>query len=136
MKSVRRRRLGLITVFIGMTTTLFVTENCTAKPPSPEKFSVQTKTFALNFEVGDDGRLYQRAVGAADAGEKLQRTDESYPQAGDGYVWEPALQVVHADGNTSTALIFEGVTRTNDDDRTRTDPKSSCMTRPIRWKSR
>ena len=115
MKSVRRRRLGLITLFIGMTTTLFVTENCAAKPSSPEKLSVQTKTFALNFEIGDDGRLYQRAVGLADADGKLQRTDESYPQAGDGYVWEPALQVTHADDNTSTALIFESVKQTNDD---------------------
>ena len=78
-----------------------------------EEFSVRTKTFALNFEVGDDGRLYQRAVGSGDAAGQLLRTDEAYPQAGDGYIWEPALQVVHADGNTSTALIFDSVTRTN-----------------------
>jgi alpha-galactosidase len=99
---------------LGAAATLFLTENGVAKP-LPETFSVQTKNFALDFVAGDDGRLYQRAVGAADPNEKLQRTDESYPQAGDGYIWEPALQVVHADGNTSTALIFEGVTRTNDD---------------------
>jgi alpha-galactosidase len=114
MKSVRNSRTGLIALFIGMITPLFITANGTAQP-SPEKFSVQTKNFTLNFQVGDDGRLYQRAVGAADAGERLQRADESYPQAGDGYIWEPALQVVHADGNTSTALIFEGLTRTNDE---------------------
>jgi alpha-galactosidase len=95
--------------------TLSVTETGLASLPPPEEFGVQTKNFALNFEVGDDGRLYQRAVGAADVNTKLLRTDEIFPQAGDGYVWEPALQVVHADGNTSTALIFDGVTRTNDD---------------------
>jgi alpha-galactosidase len=92
-----------------------ITKDGSAKPlvlPPYEKFSVQTKKFALNFEVGDDGRLYQHAVSAADANKKLQRSDESYPQAGDGYIWEPALQVVDADGNPSTALIFEGVTRT------------------------
>ena len=98
-----------------MATSLFITENGAANPPSPKTFSVQTKSFVLNFRVGDDGRLYQRAIGAADGSEKLRRDDECYPQAGDGYVWEPALQVIHADGNTSTALIFEGVTRTNDD---------------------
>jgi alpha-galactosidase len=114
MKSVWSRRIGLIALFIGAAS-LCITEDGAAQPASPEKFSVQTKNFALDFEVGGDGRLYQRAVGAADADEKLQRTDESYPQAGEGYIWEPALQVVHADGNTSTALIFEGVTRTNDD---------------------
>jgi alpha-galactosidase len=112
MKS-HRSRIGSTALFIGMATSLLIAENSAAKPPS-EKFSVQTKNFALNFEVGDDGRLYQRAVGAADANEKLQRTDECYPQAGDGYVWEPALQVVHADGNTSTALIFDSVARMND----------------------
>jgi alpha-galactosidase len=76
-------------------------------------FDVSTKNFALNFEVGDDRRLYQRAVGAAE-NQKNSRADEAFPQAGDGYIWEPALQIVHADGNTSTALHFENVTRTND----------------------
>ena len=115
MKFPRSNRISLIAVFVCIAASLLITENGAAKPPTPEKFSVQTKNFALNFEVGDDGRLYQRAVGAAEADKKLQRSDESYPQAGDGYIWEPALQVVHADGNPSTALIFEGVTRTNDD---------------------
>ena len=101
-------------MLMGMAASWFVAKTAAAKT-MPDPFSVQTRNFALNFEAGDDGRLYQRAVGAAQAGEKLQRADESYPQAGDGYVWEPALQVVHADGNTSTALVFEGVTRTNDD---------------------
>jgi len=87
---------------------------CAASSLSAETISLKTAHFAVNFQVGDDRRLYQRAIGAADAGEKLQRTDEAYPQAGDGYVWEPALQVVHADGNTSTALLFQGVTQTNE----------------------
>jgi len=114
MKSVRNRRPGLGAFLFALATSWFITQNGAAQPPSPEKFSVQTKNFALIFEVGDDGRLYQRAIGAAGSNEKLLRTDESYPPAGDGYVWEPALQVIHADGNTSTALIFEGVAQTND----------------------
>ncbi len=80
--------------------------------PPHETFSLKTASFALDFQVGDDGRVYQRGIGVADPNERLQRTDEVYPQAGDGYVWEPALQVVHADGNTSTALLFERFTRT------------------------
>lgn len=82
-------------------------------PAAPTAFSLNTKNFAIQFQVGEDGRLYQRPIGAADTGAKLQRDDEAYPQAGDGYVWEPALQVVHADGNTSTALVYEGRTQTN-----------------------
>jgi alpha-galactosidase len=88
-----------------------------AKPlvlPPHDTFSVQTRNFALNFEVGDDGRLYQRPVGATHLNEKLRRAEESYPQAGDGYIWEPALQIDHDDGNTSTALVYEGITRSND----------------------
>lgn len=82
--------------------------------PPYEIVSLSTKSFALNFEVGDDGRLYQRAIGTGGDKQKSQRYDEAYPQAGDGYIYEPALQVVHADGNTSTALIYEGLTRTNE----------------------
>jgi len=86
--------------------------NPTALPPN-ETFNVATKSFNLKFEIGDDGRLYQHAVDTANV--KLERADESYPQAGDGYIWEPALQVIHADGNTSTALVYDGITRTNDE---------------------
>jgi len=82
--------------------------------PAHESIHVATRNFALDFEVGDDGRLYQRPIGAGTDKSKLQRNDEFYPQAGDGYIWEPALQVVHADGNTSTALLYRGVSRTNE----------------------
>jgi alpha-galactosidase len=101
-------------IALGALVGFFTIQADAAQPPAEKQFSVQTKNFTLNFEVGPDGRLYQRAVGAAGASKKLQRAEESYPQAGDGYIWEPALQVVHADGNTSTTLIFEGITRTND----------------------
>lgn len=81
-----------------------------------EKFSIQSKTFELNFQVGDDGRLYQQAIGGGSSGDgKLLRASEAYPQAGDGYIWDPALQIVHADGNTSTALQYDGVSRSHDD---------------------
>lgn len=79
-----------------------------------ETFSLKTTSFALDFQVGDDGRLYQRIVGQTAEDGKLPRWDEAYPQAGDGYIWEPALQVVHADGNTSTSLQYAGITHTNE----------------------
>ena len=93
--------LGAVLAVAGDTTTAHAADS--------GKFSVQTKDFHLDFEVGKEGRLYQRAIGAADTTGKILRTDESYPQGGDGYVWEPALQIVHADGNTSTALVFDRV---------------------------
>ncbi len=79
-----------------------------------QPFSVKTRNFALQFEVGKDGRLYQHAIGAGEQKKGPQRTDEAYPPAGDGFIWEPALQVTHADGNTSTALVFERLERTNE----------------------
>jgi alpha-galactosidase len=76
-------------------------------------YTLETKNLNVMLQVGDDGRLYQRPLGA-EADGKLKRPDEAYPQAGDGYVWEPALQVVHADGNTSTALICDSVVQTDE----------------------
>lgn len=85
-----------------------------ANPPAHPTIAVQTKTFTLNFDVGEDGRLYQRRVGERNGSGKRLRSDEGFPQAGDGYIWEPALQAVHADGNTSTALLFKDQTRTEE----------------------
>ncbi|HEY3861593.1 MAG TPA: alpha-galactosidase [Verrucomicrobiae bacterium] len=78
----------------------------------PREFSLKTATFTVNLRIGDDGRLYQRPIGIDDG--KSRRDDEFFPQAGDGYIWEPALEVTHADGNTSTALLADDVTQSNE----------------------
>ncbi len=85
-----------------------------------QQFALRTKSFTINFQVGSDGRLYQLPIGAstnsAGTNTKVNRNNEFYPQAGDGYIWEPALELVHADGNTSTSLTYDSVTRTNESD--------------------
>jgi alpha-galactosidase len=89
----------------------------TAEPaavPVRETFALKTKSFTVTLQVGTDGRLYQQPISASSSQSKPVRDDEFYPQAGDGYVWEPALQVTHADGNTSTALVFDGLTKSNE----------------------
>jgi alpha-galactosidase len=86
----------------------------TALPPF-ETISIKTKSFGLDFHVGDDQRLYQQPLGVSELPAAPNRFDEAYPQWGDGYVWEPALQVTHADGNTSTTLLYENTTRTNEE---------------------
>src|SRR5688572_18218947 len=62
------------------------------------------------FVSADDGRLYQLGYGAKDEQYKLptrlNRQDEFYPPGGDGFISEPALQIAHADGNTSTSLVY------------------------------
>ncbi len=90
-----------------------------AKPvalPAYEIISLQTKNFTLNLQVGDDGRLYQHAIGADAGDSEPHRWNEACPQSGDGYIWEPSLQIVHADGNTSTTLLYDSLTRTNETD--------------------
>ncbi len=94
-------RILLLTGFTGLVSPLHAQPAATLRPG----FTVQTAHFSLAFQVGADGRLYQRAVGDNEKA-KSKRQDEAYPQAGDGYFWEPALQAVHADGNTSTALQY------------------------------
>ncbi|HEX7655307.1 MAG TPA: alpha-galactosidase [Verrucomicrobiae bacterium] len=79
-----------------------------------EAITIATKHLTLRFQVGDDHRLYQFPLTPDGSAGKLARELESYPQAGDGYIWEPALQMVHADGNTSTALIFDHFTQTQE----------------------
>jgi alpha-galactosidase len=72
---------------------------CFAPALFAKDFSVNTAHFILHFQTGADGRLYQQPIGD-DSNSKLSRDAEFYPQAGDGYVWESAIQIVHADGNT------------------------------------
>jgi alpha-galactosidase len=73
--------------------------------------TVSTARSALVLWVGPDARLYQLAYGSnhldVPTPAKLPpRESEFYPQSGDGFILEPALQVTHSDGNTSTDLRF------------------------------
>jgi alpha-galactosidase len=106
-----RRKNCLLSIAAGAAAIFCINDGLAA--PAHEAFALKTKSFTVNFQVGPDGRLYQVPIGA-DPKTKLLRDTEFYPQAGDGYVWEPALQVIHADGNTSTALLFDTVTRSNE----------------------
>ena len=51
-------------VALGVLAGSFVTQTDAAQPQIAKQFGIQTKNLTLNFEVGDDGRLYQRAIGA------------------------------------------------------------------------
>lgn len=84
-----------------------------AAGPETRPVSIETAHSQLLLYVASDGRLYQAGLGAP--GQKVKvpakgpnRADEFYPQAGDGFSNEPAIQVVHADGNTSTDLLYVG----------------------------
>lgn len=65
----------------------------------------------LTLMVGDDNRLYQ--LGFGDTSKKIEIPDktparemEFLPAYGNGVITEPAIQVTHTDGNTSTDLHY------------------------------
>jgi alpha-galactosidase len=74
--------------------------------------TVSTARSSLRLVVARDGRLYEIAYGSASRVPTLPtrtpaREDEFHPPSGNGFLSEPALQVVHADGNTSTDLVYQ-----------------------------
>ncbi len=74
--------------------------------------TISTARSALSLFVGSDGRLYQAGLGpvnrpVAAPGKTPARELEFYPPSGDGFILEPALQATHADGNTSTDLVYQ-----------------------------
>jgi len=82
-----------------------------AQAAEPRTITIATARSALVLAVARDGRLHQLAYGrnrSVAVPEKLALEDDAYPTAGNGFVAEPALQVVHGDGNTSTDLMFVG----------------------------
>lgn len=75
--------------------------------------NVSTSGSSLTLLAAADGRLYQLSYGrprqsAATPARTPAREDEFHPAAGNGFILEPALQAVHADGNTSTDLLYQG----------------------------
>ena len=72
---------------------------------------ITTAQSQLTLLVGTNQHLYQLGYGAsANApglpGKTPALDSEFYPQTGNGFLFEPALQAVHADGNTSTDLRY------------------------------
>ena len=72
---------------------------------------VSTVNSALTLRVGDDQRLYQIDFGrpgrdVTPSKRPPDRLDEFYPAYGNGFIGEPAVQATHADGNTSTELVY------------------------------
>ncbi|HWC60866.1 MAG TPA: alpha-galactosidase [Verrucomicrobiae bacterium] len=88
-------------------------------PASGPSITIATAHSVLMLRVGEDNRLYQTHYGAPQedvaSTNTLPRETEFYPQSGNGFILEPALQVTHADGNTSADLIFVGYQKFTED---------------------
>lgn len=94
---------------------LLITLSITLPVRSNDLIAVKTNGSELVFKVGDNKKLYQCYFG-----ESLKQEDregilateaDAYPGFGTSYINEPAIRVVHGDGNTSTELLFVGSTQ-------------------------
>ena len=75
-------------------------------------FKIATDNSTLTLLAGNDGYLYQLGYGGMKTEfvippKGLSREKEFYPASGNGFISEPAIEVNHADGNTSTDLYYQ-----------------------------
>ena len=103
----------IIRLAVALATSLaaFASATSPARAGDPIRIDIATANSALKlFVAPEDSRLYELGYGAAretyDFPKKLNRQEEFYPQYGDGFISQPALQITHADGNTSTSLAY------------------------------
>lgn len=72
---------------------------------------ISTESNSLIYKTDKDNKLrqsyYGQALGAGDCANVQTGNMEAYPAFGTSYVNEAALRVVHADGNTSTELVYD-----------------------------
>ena len=77
---------------------------------SPAPIIVETQHVSVVLRVGENHKLYQTYLGtklanAADYG-RLPNRHEAYVTAGTDNLFEPAIRLLHPDGNPSLALVF------------------------------
>lgn len=91
---------------------LFVSSALSAQTRS--LITIRTQNTDLVFKVGENKKLVQCYFGeslkSTDYDGIIQTDADAYPGFGTNYVNEAAMRVVHADGNTSTELLYVGYT--------------------------
>jgi alpha-galactosidase len=110
-------------LLLGSISITFAQTAVAPRPPVP--IIVETQHTSLVLVVGENRKLYQNYLGRKLANTAdyalLPFRHEAYVTAGTDNLFEPAIRVIHADGNPSLALLFvdqqtakkgEGVTET------------------------
>jgi len=94
----------------------------------PGQIWITTEKSALILSAGLDGQLSQLHFGSGSAKPVApKKLLDFYPAGGDGFIFEPALRITHADGNTSTACASTA-RRSRSSTRTLLSPDSSSRT--------
>ena len=97
------RHLCFLLLFTG-----FIPAMAQVTPP----IAIETEHVSLVLAVGDKQRVYQTYLGPklAPADHRLlSNRHEAYVTAGTTNLFEPAIRVIHADGNPSLDLAFADV---------------------------
>ncbi len=73
--------------------------------------AIHTKNTSLVYKVNDKNKVCQSYFGSklsdSDCAQVTVSDNEIAPTFGTSYVHQPAIRAVHADGNTSTELVFD-----------------------------
>jgi alpha-galactosidase len=91
--------------------TMAVLALAAAAPAAAGRVVIGTAHTELVLASDGSGRLAQLGYGRKGGvvgPEKTGIEEDAYPAAGNGFVYEPALQVVQGDGNTSVDLVLVG----------------------------
>ncbi|MDP4208991.1 MAG: alpha-galactosidase [Bacteroidota bacterium] len=93
---------------------LFVCQAFSAEPVDSASriITISTAHSSLSLYRATDNRIYELGYGRKDQEVAIPvktpgREDEFLPPSGNGFIWEPAIQAFHADGNTSTDLVYK-----------------------------
>jgi len=82
-----------------------------AQANSGKTIAIQTKNTSLVYKVNDKNKVCQSYFGKKLTDSDCELTpvsdNEIAPTFGGNYVHQPAIRAVHADGNTSTELVFD-----------------------------
>ncbi len=81
-----------------------------AQAETPRWITIATQDNSLVLGTDERGRVYNSYYGAtSQKPDKPTLLDEVYPCSGGDFLKEPALRAVHADGNTSTVLVYQSL---------------------------
>lgn len=101
-----------------------------------QQIVIETEKISLIFTVGDHGRLYQSYLGnkLSPASKALLAPGhgEAYVPSGGDNLFEPAVRMIHADGNPSLELVYESHTVKNESGYTTTSIVLKDMVYPVK----
>lgn len=101
-----------------------------------QQIAIETEKISLVFTVGTNGRLYQSYLGkklsAPSKALLSPGNGEAYVPSGGDNLFEPAVRMIHADGNPSLELVYESHAVINEGGNTTTSIVLKDMVYPVK----